>query len=259
MLLLKNYQRCCSSNLIPMKFLLRNYRLSHTKKYVKQKCDSKLKATNAYLQVIGSGSADQPASVVLVTTDQRYIFNCGESIERLCHNSGISIKKINHAFITQTKWNCIGGITNLLFATIATSGFPPTFHGPENLHKIVQRMSYLSIVGGLFNKRFTQDLFKTDEYFEDSKLAINTVTLRHSGESANVYFCKLKACEGSFSLQKSLDKNVPAPMIAKLFQGEDIELEDGTIVTAKEVRDPDYPDMHIICRSLTFICKFLPD
>lgn len=247
-MVLGNYLRCCSSRFNPLKFILRTHKLYNSKKYVRQSSESKLKATNAYLQVLGSGAADQPASVVLITNDRRYLFNCGESIERFCNNSGISLKKINHVFLTQSKWNCIGGITNLLFATIAESGYPPTFHGAGNLHRIVQRMSFLSTVGVIFKKRFTPDAFKMDECFEDAKIVIETVTLRHSGESTNVYFCKLKACEGRFSLKKSVEMNVPPSLIANLHKGEDIELEDGTIITPKEVHAPNYKDMHIICK-----------
>lgn len=245
--LTKSYKYCsiCYS---PFRLTVRGLQVKNRKKYVRRKQESTLNATTAHLQVLGSGAMDQPASVMLVARDKRYLFNCGEGIGRMCKNADVSLKNIEHAFITQSKWNCIGGITSLMFSTIASNGHLPIFHGPSNLFKIFQRMSFLSIIGGLYKHRFTEDIFHSLERFEDHKLVVEPIELKHSEDSAMVYFCQLKQCRGSFSLEKSVEKNVPGPLLVKLFQSESVTLDDGSVVQPDDVRNPDSPDIFFICK-----------
>lgn len=235
----------CSKCISPQQIIVRKLQMAFRKKYVRPKKESTIRATSAHLQVLGSGGADQPGSVILQAVDTRYLFNCGEGIGRMSKNAGISLKNIDHAFFTQSKWNCIGGITSVIFSTIASSGYPPTFTGPDNLQKIFQRMSFLSTVGGTFKHRFTDDLFKC-ERFEDHKIVIEPIELKNLKDSAIIYVCKLKECRGGFSLKKSLDKNVPPHLLGNLHQGESITLVDGTVVNPNEVRNEDWPETYFI-------------
>lgn len=226
---------------------VRRYNLSSRKKHVHRKKESRLSATGAYLKVLGSGAADQPASVLLQARDQRYLFNCGEGIGRVCTNAAINMVKVEHVFLTQSKWECIGGITSLIFSTIFKHGHPPIFHAPKNFFKIFQRMSYLSIIGANYKHRFTEEVFKTDERHEDSKIVIEPVELKYEEDTSFVYVCKLKECKGGFSLEKAVDKDIPGRLAAQLFRGETITLDDGTVVTPDEVRVPDSPDIYFVC------------
>lgn len=235
------YSRCFP----PPYHIVRTLKMSYNKKYVKRKYESNVRATSAHFLVLGSGAPDQPASVLLQAVDTRYLFNCGEGIGRMSKNANISLTNIDHTFFTQSKWNCIGGITSLIFSSIASSGHLPTFTGPENLRKIFTRMSFLSVVGALFKHRFTDDQFRTQR-FEDNKIVIEPIELKHFKDSAFIYVCKLKECKGRFSLQKSIEKNIPPALVANLFRGEDITLDDGTTVTANEVKNQDWPDMYFI-------------
>lgn len=227
--------------------ILRKLHMVHRKKYVRPKQESTIRANNAHLQVLGSGASDQPGSVILSAVDTRYLFNCGEGIARMTKNVGISLTNIDHAFFTQSKWNCIGGVTSVIFSTIANSGYPPTFTGPENLQKIFQRMSFLSTVGGTYKHRFNDDLFKT-ERFEDHKIVIEPIELKHLNASAIIYVCKLKECKGSFSLKKSLDKNVPPHLIGNLHRGESVTLDDGTVVNPNDVQNECWPETYFISK-----------
>lgn len=56
------------------------------------------------------------------------------------------------------------------------------------------------------------------------------------------YICRLTPKLGKLDLAKCVEKNVPCgPLLGKLKAGEDITLKDGTIVKAKDVKDPDLP------------------
>ncbi|XP_031635353.1 ribonuclease Z, mitochondrial-like [Contarinia nasturtii] len=96
-------------------------------------------------------------------------------------------------------------------------------------------MSLLSFVGGIFKNRFTPETYKSCEPFEDNDLIIEPIQLKHLNETAFIYLCTLKAFKGTFSLSKLALKNVPPHLTKKLLRGEDVTLNDGTIVTANEV------------------------
>lgn len=207
----------------------------------------------AHLQVLGSGAADQAASVLLTTANKKYLFNCGENIGRFSQDQKVSLKKVDQTFFTQSKWNCIGGVTSLIFATVASTGFPPKFHGPKNLHPIVQRMIFLSSLGGLFKHRFRADTFDTGRLYEDHRVVIKSVELKRLQEdTAIIYMCKLKECRGKFSIKKSIDRKVPIDLVGKLAKGEDVTLDDGTVITSAEIRHPDMPEVVIFCKQMEF-------
>lgn len=249
------YSKCYS----PLKLICRSVKMSKRKKYIRERTNES-NSPGIQLQVIGTGAADQPAIVALNAIDNCYLFNCGEGIGRHCQESKINLKRISNIFFTQSKWQCIGGITSVYFVTIAHFGYPPKMHGPENLQKIVQRTAFLSSLGGLFEHRFKGDSFSTTERFEDKKIVVEPIQLNYGQETAMLYLCKLKARQGGFSLQKSVDKNVPATLLPRLFNGETITLDDGSTVESIDVRYPDMPELNLICElklNRMSIIKFL--
>lgn len=241
------YSKCYT----PLKSIHRTVKMSKRKKYIKESVVES-NAPGIELQVIGSGAADQPAIVALNAVEKCYLFNCGEGIGRHCQEARINLKRISNIFFTQSKWNCIGGVTSVNFVTIALTGYPPKIHGPENLQKIIQRTVFLSSVGGLFEHRFKGDSFFTTERFEDNKIIVDPIPLEFKNETAMIYVCKLKARRGGFSLQKSVEKNVPATLLPKLFNGGTITLDDGTTVKPTDVRYPDMPEINLMCKQTQY-------
>lgn len=218
---------------------------THRKKIFSRQLNKNDTSSGSFLKVIGSGASDAPASVILYTKYRRYLFNCGEGVLRHAQDAEVSLSKIDHAFFTQSKWNCIGGVMSLIFRAVTSStGHPPVLHGPSNLPKIIQRILFLPSLG--HKHRFEPESFKTCERLEDDVLTVDSVELKHLNDTAIVYVCKLKKCKGTFSLQKSLDRNVPPPLMVKLLRGENITLDDGMVVMADEVRHPDMPDTFLV-------------
>lgn len=244
------YSKCFS----PLKFIQRTAKMSNRKKYISKK-PHETNTFGMHLQVIGSGAADQPAIIALNGVDKCYLFNCGEGIGRHCQEANINLTKISNIFFTQSKWNCIGGVTSVIFATVAFAGYPPKFHGPKNLPKIIQRMIFLSSLGGLFKHRFEEGTFFTTERFEDNKIVVQPIALNCENETAMLYVCKVKARPGGFSLKKSVEKNVPAALLPKLYNGEAVTLDDGTVVKSTDVRFPDMPEANMICTIRFFFLK----
>lgn len=201
---------------------------------------------DVYLQAIGTGAYDQPSTLYLFTPNRSYLFNCTENSGRLIKAiNGLSIGHIEHIFLTQLKWNNIGGIGALLYQILSKSGHFPTFHGPARLFHIIKELSSLSMIGNAFKCTLTPKIIDSMKSFEDDCISIDIVELSKNNNHTNsisntdvvyTYVCKIKSKPAVFSLEKSVEKNVPPELFKKIFNGEDITLDDGTIVKAVDVR-----------------------
>ncbi|KAG1436309.1 hypothetical protein G6F56_013612 [Rhizopus delemar] len=91
----------------------------------------------AYIQVVGQHTADGPPSIILHYDTQRYIFNVREGTQRLCVQEKVKLAKANQIFLTQTNWDCLGGLTGLLL-TLTDAGLKKIhLHGGKNLTHFV--------------------------------------------------------------------------------------------------------------------------
>lgn len=75
------------------------------------------------------------------------------------------------------------------------------------------------------------------------------------------YICRLKPRPGSLNLEKCVEKGVPpGPLLGRLKSGEDVELEDGSVVKSVEVCFPDDPGpvfLVVECPSDSFLDSFI--
>lgn len=211
-----------------------------------------------YLQAIGTGANDQPSTLCLRTPNRSYLFNCTENSGRYFRANGLSFSCVEHIFFTQSKWNNIGGIPAILFGVLSKSGHFPTFHGPPKLFGIIKELSTLSMVGNAFKATLTPKIIDSMKSFEDECIRIDSVEFSKRNNSISntdvvfTYVCKIKSKPASFSLEKSAEKNVPPELLKKIFDGEDITLEDGTIVKAVDVHHPPAPDKYFMGKHLCF-------
>lgn len=78
------------------------------------------------------------------------------------------------------------------------------------------------------------------------------------------YICKLHPRQGKLSLEACVEKGVkPGPLLGQLKAGEDVTLEDGTVVYSKDVCSPPIPGptflgMSMILRCVVFLFNFVP-
>lgn len=126
------------------------------------------------LNILGSGAAGESASVSLsVSNHDKYLFNCGEDCQRHFAVQNRKLSKIKHIFVTQTKWNCIGGISCISRVIYDTQGWLPMFHGPKQLYKCLKRVLCLSIMSELDFKPIDCNL---KNFFEDDNIRIDFIS-----------------------------------------------------------------------------------
>ncbi|CAH1794270.1 unnamed protein product, partial [Owenia fusiformis] len=90
------------------------------------------------LLVLGNGTRGNPRSLLVITPHTRYLFNCGESTQRICYEyKNLKVSRIEHAFITYKSWENLGGLLGmcLSLADMKVPNF--TFHGPPDVEKII--------------------------------------------------------------------------------------------------------------------------
>lgn len=127
------------------------------------------------LNVIGSGAPGEEASICLTTSNkEKYLFNCGEGCQRLLIGQKEKLSQINHIFVTQNKWNCIGGISGISATINASKGGLPMFHGPKDLYKCLKRILCLSILSEL---DFKPNHCNSNNFFEDDVLRIDFTSI----------------------------------------------------------------------------------
>ncbi|XP_043678821.1 ribonuclease Z, mitochondrial [Vespula pensylvanica] len=68
------------------------------------------------LQVLGSGSVAGSTCLILITDHNRYLFNCGEGVQRLSSEYRIKLSKVRRVFITSATWKNLGGLPGVVLS-----------------------------------------------------------------------------------------------------------------------------------------------
>ncbi|XP_065342080.1 ribonuclease Z, mitochondrial-like [Cloeon dipterum] len=228
----------------------------------------KYASSNLSLQVMGSGAHGTPASLYVVSDQTRYLFNCGEGTQRLAHEHKMKLSKLEHIFITGSSWKNFGGLPGLCM-TVRDAGVTDlTIHGPAKVDEIFHASKRFVTLGDLNVK-----LAAVIKPFEDSVMKVNYVLIEgenssdtdkladeSSGDDENpikekricvrsvdsnkslCFICTLHPRKGTLLLDQCEKFKVPlGPLLGKLKAGEDIILQDGTVVRSQDVTSPDDP------------------
>ncbi|KAL4709976.1 hypothetical protein ACJJTC_003939 [Scirpophaga incertulas] len=130
--------------------------------------------STVYLQVIGSGAEGVPNTLYLFTDHKRYLFNCGESTQRLAYEHKVKLSRLEHIFITSKTWRNIGGLPGLSL-TLQDVGVPHiTLHGPEGLDELYNATRRFVIMKDM---EVTMAKCSPKNDFEDNTLSVKYVLL----------------------------------------------------------------------------------
>ncbi|XP_055920059.1 ribonuclease Z, mitochondrial [Eupeodes corollae] len=218
---------------------------------VKQK--TKYSPGTVTLQVLGCGADGAPASVYLFTDQSRYLFNCGEGTQRLAHEHKTKLSRLQHIFFTDKCWSKLGGLPGLALTAQDAGVSQLTLHGPTELNTLFQAMNRFVVLKKIQIE--TRSSLVSD-VFEDEVMNVYAVPIFRSENNLNEknekastisYVCKLKPRPGALDLKKCVEKGVPpGPLLGLLKNGEDVVLDDGTIVKSSDVSEPSSGDQIII-------------
>ncbi|KAG9465355.1 hypothetical protein GDO78_018459 [Eleutherodactylus coqui] len=124
--------------------------LRHIKNRAKQEAGDRHGPAVVYVQVVAAGSRDAGASVYLFSDHRRYLFNCGEGVQRLMHENKMKLSRLDNIFITRMDWANVGGLSGVLL-TLRDVGLPNcVISGPPQLKQFLQAIKiYCGPMDGL--------------------------------------------------------------------------------------------------------------
>ncbi|XP_072225105.1 zinc phosphodiesterase ELAC protein 2 [Leuresthes tenuis] len=139
-----------------------------------------------YLQVVGAGSRDSPATLYVFSEFNRYLFNCGEGTQRLMQEHKLKAARLDNIFLTRLNWKNVGGLSGMIL-TLKDTGVPEcVLSGPPQLEKYLNAIKSFS--GPLEDIKLSVRPY-TEEAYKDDTMTVYQVPI----------FAKSKRSEGKLS------------------------------------------------------------
>lgn len=166
-----------------------------------------------------------------------WLFDCGEATQHQILRTTIKPRKIEKVFITHLHGDHIFGLPGLLGSRSFQGGDEPLdLYGPAGIREFVETVLRVSRTHLTYPIRFHEQM--EGVIFEDEEMMVETALLDHVIPSYG-YRITQKPLPPKLQIAKATALGVPkGPLLARLKNGEDVVLEDGTIVKSKEVTEP---------------------
>ncbi|XP_076073663.1 zinc phosphodiesterase ELAC protein 2-like isoform X2 [Mytilus galloprovincialis] len=129
------------------------------------------------LCVISSGGPGTPKSVILVTTNGSFVFNCGEGTQRIKNVCFKKFARIENVFITHKSWDNLGGLYGMSLGLAVAGVGKVTVHGPVGIESVVQRKAYMMLYDDIKTKLDIGRQSKAMTGFSNPDLSIDYVPL----------------------------------------------------------------------------------
>lgn len=166
-----------------------------------------------------------------------WLFDCGEATQHQILHTTLKPRKIEKVFITHLHGDHIFGLPGLLGSRSFQGGDEPLdIYGPEGIKEFVETILRVSRTHLSYSIRFHEQL--EGVIFEDDEMLVEAALLDHVIPSYG-YRITQKPLPPKLQIAKATALGVPkGPLLAKLKSGEDIVLEDGSIVKSTDVTEP---------------------
>ncbi|CAI5766249.1 phosphodiesterase ELAC 2 isoform X1 [Podarcis lilfordi] len=195
-----------------------------------------------FLQVAAAGTRDAGAALYVFSEYNRYLFNCGEGVQRLMQEHKLKVARLDNIFITRMNWANVGGLSGMIL-TLKETGVPKcVLSGPPQL---VKRMCTNSIItlNSILSVLLLAVRPHSDPEYQDETMTVYQVPL--IGEYSAIILT-LHPKKGNFLVMKAKELGLPvgtaaiAPIIAAVKDGENITFE-GREILAEEICTPTDP------------------
>uniref|UniRef100_A0ACB8EJV4 Zinc phosphodiesterase ELAC protein 2 n=2 Tax=Sphaerodactylus townsendi TaxID=933632 RepID=A0ACB8EJV4_9SAUR len=97
-----------------------------------------------FVQVAAAGTRDAGAALYVFSEFNRYLFNCGEGVQRLMQEHKLKVARLDNIFITRMNWANVGGLSGMIL-TLKETGVPKcVLSGPPQLEKYLEAIKVFS-------------------------------------------------------------------------------------------------------------------
>ena len=163
-----------------------------------------------------------------------FLFDCGEGTQVSLKKLNLHWKKINSIFISHMHADHVTGLPGLLMLSSQVDRDEPLYiYGPEKLKEYVETTRRM--LDMYINYEIKYVTVEPGMIYEDEEMTVEAVPLLHTKPCFG-YVVREKNRPGEFSTENAVKLNVPCgPLWGKLQRGEDVTLEDGTVVHPEQV------------------------
>ncbi|RNF41104.1 ribonuclease Z [Planococcus salinus] len=180
------------------------------------------------------------SSLALKLLEERgtvWLFDCGEATQHQILHTTLKPRKIEKIFITHLHGDHIFGLPGLLGSRSFQGGDELLeIYGPAGIQEFTEtflRISQTHLTYSIIFHEVQEGLI-----FEDETMEVEARLLDHVIPSFG-YRITQKPLPPKLLIDEAVKKGVPkGPLLAKLKNGETVELEDGTVVKSEEVTSP---------------------
>lgn len=179
------------------------------------------------------------SSLALKLLEERgtvWLFDCGEAAQHQILHTSVKLRKIEKIFITHMHGDHIFGLPGLLGSRSFLGGDEAIdIYGPPGLQEYVETVLRLSRTHLTYGINFYEQ--REGILFEDELMTVETAQLEHAIPSWG-YRITQKPLPPKLLIEKATALGVPkGPLLAKLKSGEDVSLDDGTVVKSSDVTE----------------------
>ncbi|XP_066472376.1 zinc phosphodiesterase ELAC protein 2 [Tiliqua scincoides] len=101
-------------------------------------------ATTVFVQVAAAGTRDAGAALYVFSEFNRYLFNCGEGVQRLMQEHKLKVARLDNIFLTRMHWANVGGLSGMIL-TLKETGVPKcVLSGPPQLKNYLEAIKVFS-------------------------------------------------------------------------------------------------------------------
>lgn len=183
-----------------------------------------------------------------------WMFDCGEATQHQLLNTPIKPRKINKIFITHLHGDHIFGLPGFLGSRSFLGGEDElTIYGPVGLKEWIYSTLRLTKTHLTYPLKIEEIL--EGVVFENDSFKVRTQLLQHVIPCFG-FRIEQKPLSGKLLVEKAFEAGVPkGPLLKKLKDGEDITLEDGTIIYSSDVTGDSQKGFTVTILGDTKICQ----
>lgn len=187
-----------------------------------------------------------------------WMFDCGEATQHQMLHTSIKPRKVNRIFITHLHGDHIFGLPGFLGSRSFLGGQDElTIYGPTGLKEWI--LSTLRLTKTHLTYPLTIVEISEGVVFENDRFKVWTKELQHVIPCFG-YRIEQKPLPGKLLIDKAFEAGVPkGPLLKKLKDGEDVTLEDGTIVYSSKMIGDSQQGFTVTILGDTRICQSAVD
>lgn len=196
------------------------------------------------ITILGSGAAlptslRNPSAQYIFCNDRHILIDCGEGTQNQLRKYNIRLQKISHILISHLHGDHFFGLVGLLSSMhLLGRDQGITIYGPQGLEQIIRLQLEIGGAKLGFGLEFVALDGKTSGLlFEDKRIEIHTFPLKHRIPT-NGFRISEKPYERSLDGEKFRRDKLSLTYIPAFKRGEDVQLEDGTVLFAEDYTFP---------------------